>query len=111
MTFIDHFLPLMTQQVSVTAGTLNEYGDFTPGATVDYPCRIQGKRMMTLDSAGRETLSTVQIFIGSNTMNLTADLHRYTLPSPWLPSGQRQAIAVKPHFDETGPAFCTVFLP
>lgn len=111
MSFINEFLDMMTQEIVVSSGTLDAFGRFTAVSTATYPCRIEGRRIMTRDMAGRETLSTVQIYVGDTTIGLTPNLHRYSLPSPWLPSGERTAIAVEPEFDESGPAFCVVYLP
>lgn len=111
MTFIDEFLDVMTQEVIVTAGTLNAFGKFTAVSQVTYPCRVEGRQVMTRDAAGREVKSSVQIIVGDTTQDLTASLHRYTLPAPFVPSGERTAIAVEYETDEVGPAFCVVYLP
>ncbi len=112
MAFIDDFLDVMNQEVVVSEGTTDAFGDFTAVSWATYPsCRVEGRQMMTKDSAGREVLSTVQIFFGDTTQDLTAKNHRYTLPLPWLPSGERVALSVEYEVDETGPAFCVVYLP
>lgn len=112
MSFIDEFADVMNQSVVVTEGTTDAFGKFTAVSQVTYPsCRIEGQQVMTKDAAGREVKSTVQIFVGSTTQDLTASRHRYTLPLPFLPSGERVAISVEYETDETGPAFCVVYLP
>lgn len=111
MAFIDHFITMMSDEVVVTPGIIDGYGRFVAsGAVVAYPCRIEGQNVMTRDDAGREVKSTVQIIVG-DAPTLTTNRHRYTLPSRFVPSGQRTALAIERESDEVGPVYEIVYLP
>ena len=109
--FIDDFADFLPDTLIVTPGVVNGFGKFIASGSVEsYPCRIEGSNRMVRDSAGREVVSTVQVIVG-DAPNLTTNLHRYTLPSRFIPSGGRVAIAIERESDEDGPCYEVVILP
>lgn len=81
MAFIDEFADVMPDVLLVQAGYLDAYGAFVEsGAQQSRACRIRGGVRVVKDRAGREVVSSVRAVMGG-VFGLTADLHRYTLPS------------------------------
>lgn len=111
MTFISEFADLLSDSISVQPGVNNEFGEFiASGAVFAVACRVETANRLYRNSAGREVISTTQVYCGG-VYGLTVDLHRYTLPSDTAPTGRgRVAIAVFPDHDELGPAFEVVYL-
>lgn len=109
MAFIDDFLDFMPDTLTVQPGVNNEFGEWTPsGASFAVPCRIEGANRLFRDAQGREVAATTQLYCGG-VYGLTVEFHRYYLPSDYLPSGARVAVAVFPEHDEDGPAFDVVY--
>ncbi len=109
--FAEMFADLMPDTVIVTPGTLDAYGDFiASGQTLSLACRIEGQTRIIRDAAGNEVVSTVQVIIGSYN-DLTADKHRYTLPTRYTPRAELQALSIDKESDETGPCYEVVYLP
>lgn len=111
MAFIDHFIGMMSDEITVHPGSTDEYGTWTAsGATANYPCHIEGARRLTRDSQGREVVSTVQVIVGG-AYDLTTHSHRYTLPARFNPRDELQAVAVDSASDEIGPVYEELMFP
>lgn len=120
--FARDFLDFMPDRVTVTPGVVDEYGAFiASGQDFIIQCRVEGSNRMTRDMAGREVVSTIQIFVGGTydedteetdctPIGLTEDLHRYTLPSRFNPNSLRTAVTVERNADEDGPQFEVVYI-
>ena len=111
MTFTDDFLDFMPDTAYAQPGVVDGYGTFIPsGDQLSLQCRIEGDNHITRDAKGREVVSGVQIIVGG-VYGLTADLHRYYIPSRYLPSGALVAVSVEREADEDGPCYEVVYLP
>lgn len=110
MTFISELADMMSDTLSVQPGYNNAYGEFTPsGAVIAVPCRVEAANRLYRNSAGREVISTAQVYCGG-VFGLTVEQHRYTLSSDAMPAGRwRVAIVVFPEHDEEGESYEVVY--
>lgn len=110
MNFISEFADMLTDSMSVQPGYNNAYGEFIPsGAVFTVPCRVEAANRLYRNSAGREVISTAQVYCGG-VFGLTVEQHRYTLPSDAVPAGRgRVAIVVFPEHDEEGESYEVVY--
>lgn len=111
-SFIDDFLDMMADEIGVTPGSTNEYGDFTPsGAEVVYRCYIEGSNRLVRDIHGQEVVASHLAVVGARDPGLTVESHRYRLPARYSPNTDLVAINIEIANDEDGACYQTVVLP
>jgi hypothetical protein len=67
-------IELMLDAVALEPRTgVNKFNDFTYGPTVAVRCQVVRMNKRTLDRAGRETTSTVQVILADPTLVVTVD--------------------------------------
>ena len=101
MSFEADFNGMLPDTLTFDTVTLDDTGEFTAdGSPTSIDCYIEERTQMVDDAQGKEVVSTVQVFVGIN--SLTVDGHLYTLPSRFGVSANREAIAVDHYSDENG---------
>lgn len=111
MSIVDDLLDLFDAEIIVHPGYLDEFGDWAAsGAATNLICRFEGESRLVRDALGNEVTSTVQAIVAGYN-NLTTHLHRYTLPSRFIPSGSLRAISIDKHSDEDGPLYEAINFP
>jgi hypothetical protein len=109
--FGDLFLDMMADTVTIIPGLIDYEGAFVAsGSTVNAPCHIEGHATLVRDVDGREVVSNVQVYIPGN-RDLTTHLHRYTLPSRYVPNTELQAVSIEKATDEVGPVYEALMFP
>lgn len=109
MAYIDEFLPLMSDDLTITPGTVDVFGEWIPSGEVLVPCcHIEGETRTVRDATGAEVTSSVQVIVGGY-FDLTTNRHRYTLPTRFNPRLDLKAIAIDKVSDELGPCYEEVF--
>lgn len=112
-SIIPLLLDLMADTISVQAGSSSgTHGDWVPDASLPLilKCYIDGKKLTTVSSAGKEQISAVEVIIGS-VNGLTTDAHRYTLPGRYKQVNDIEAISAEPVQDDNGVDYEVVTLP
>lgn len=109
--FGDLFLDMMADTVTIIPGVIDYEGAFVAsGATTNAPCHIEGHATLVRDVDGREVVSNVQVYIPGN-RDLTTHLHRYTLPTRYVPNTELQAVSIEKATDEVGPVYEALMFP
>ena len=83
----------------------NAYGAATYGTAVTYRARVQGKNQMIRNVGGEEVVSTITVYVATQTMT---PQDRITLPSPFSPT-QPDILAVQRVSDESGQHHVVVY--
>jgi hypothetical protein len=113
--FIDDLDGMFPDTVSIIRVVSDGYGDYIPSGSFTASCHIEGfSKLMRSTTEGKDVLSKFVVFIqGYN--NLNPYLHRFALPSRYmpdgtLPSGALRAISIEKQDDETGACYEIVYL-
>lgn len=113
---IDDLSELLQQDLVVQAGTVDNFGTFTPaGSAVTVKCRVVEKTTSVRLPTGEEVPSRAKVQArlddtDGNVLILTPDTHRYTLPVGCAePRQNLKALIVKRPHDENGPHHHVVF--
>jgi hypothetical protein len=110
-SIIPDLLDLMPDTFSAQPGTVDATGKFTAvGSPTVISCRIEDRQQKLKDPAGKELVSTVQVFTGGvNSLNVQG--FRYTLPARYDPRVDLLAISVESVQDENGPHHEVIMFP
>ena len=99
--FLDEFGDLLTSEVTIHYGTVNNRGEFTENASsVNVLCRIEPCNRKTKSSTGQEIISDVLIFV--DYLNLSVDKNRFTLPVEYNPRVLRNPNEITTNDDDIG---------
>ncbi len=101
MGFEEDYAGMLPDKLTYDTAVPDETGKLVAdGNPVTVDCYIEGE-MITVSSAGKEVVSSLQIFV--DVYGLTVDGHLYTLPSRFSPSIDREAVLVDQVSDDGGP--------